>query len=95
MSMDTFRALPRPVLQWLIILLIWPVWFVLGIVEAIRPGLGITIQNMLLKALNGLPDQIWPVIVILALGAQVYRSYEKRLKMQHERPMSPMTGDDP
>jgi len=91
MNMERFRALPRPVLQWLIILLIWPVWFVLGIVEATFPGLGRTIQTMLLDALNGLPDQIWPVIVILALGAQVYRSYEKRMKMENEREK---TGED-
>lgn len=76
--LETMRAMPRPLMQWLLIALVWPLWFVLGTVEAIFPGTGATVQNMILSGMKGMPNEAWAAIIILGLGAQAYRTIEKR-----------------
>lgn len=75
---DKLRSMPRPLMQWLLIALVWPLWFILGVAEAILPGTGAQVQKMILTGMNGMPDEAWAAIIILGLGAQAYRTIEKR-----------------
>ena len=77
--MNTFRAIPRPAMQWLLLALIWPLWFLLGIIEAIRPDTGAVVQRVIIDGMAGMPPSAWAAIIILGLGAQAYRTIDKRI----------------
>lgn len=76
--MDLFRAIPRPLGQFLAVVLIWPLWFLLGLIESIWQGSGATIQKHISDGLAAIPSEGWGAIAAIVVAGHWSRSKDKQ-----------------
>lgn len=77
-GLQLFRAIPRPLGQYLAIGLVWPVWLALGVVEAIFPNTGATVQKHIQDGLAAIPGEGWAAIAAILVSGQWSRTWDRK-----------------
>lgn len=82
MNLQVFRALPRPLIQWVVIFMLFPFPALLGVVDSVFPGVGLRVMDTVLHWLNGLPESVYGFMGAIVVGGQVTRSLDKRSEVK-------------
>ena len=80
--MKMFRAIPRPLGQYLAIGLLWPVWLILGTIETIFPNTGAVVQGHIERGLSAIPAEGWAAIAAILVAGHWSRSMDKRTEAE-------------
>lgn len=81
-GLQLFRAIPRPLGQYLAICLVWPVWLALGVVEAIFPNTGAIVQKHIQDGLAAIPGEGWAAIAAILVSGQWTRTWDRKTDAQ-------------
>lgn len=77
MTIPQLRALVRPLMIAMLIILIGPVAVASGIVNAIWDGAGERFNAAFIGYIGGLPESFWAFAGLVTLGHQATRSFDK------------------
>lgn len=81
-KLHIFRAIPRPLGQYLAIGLLWPLWTVLGVIEAIVPKSGAVVQRSIEGGLAAIPEAGWAAIAGILIAGHWSRTVDKKTEAQ-------------
>lgn len=92
-KIDLFRAIPRPLGQFLAVALVWPLWFLCGAVEAMFPNTGAIVQAQIESGLAAIPPAGWATISAIAVAGHWSRSKDKDTKRKAAEALAQLKGE--